>query len=215
MSIADIVLGLERRFLGKLTGMQYMDLSQIDELCEILASQVEDSDFAPDYVVGILNKGFYPALKVSEHLGLPLEFISISYPKLAVAGFNLTDSSTLSKAISFFYRGTPSLRSDFLAPSLEGKNVLVVDDDTGLGLTLSVATTTINQFNPRAIRTSTLFVAPDGYRPDFHAIELILSANPLLISKTKFPWMAHSPFFDEHNSIKTRYFAEHNHTPAE
>jgi hypothetical protein len=56
-------------------------------------------------------------------------------------------------------------------PSLKGKRVLVVDDVANSGGTLAKGRALARKAGARDVRTAVLVVRPDGFRPDWHALE--------------------------------------------
>jgi hypoxanthine phosphoribosyltransferase len=63
---------------------------------------------------------------------------------------------------------------------LQGRRVLVVDEITTSGDTLRLALAAVRDVGPAEVRTATCFARPDGYQPDFVALE---TDQPLV-----FPW---------------------------
>ena len=206
MGLSDVVLGLERQLLKHVIRLEFYDLNQTDELCKELSNKVEESDFNPDVVIGVLDKGFYPAYKMSEYLKLPLEFVHVSRPKHEVMGFKLYNSAVATKILSPFYKESkPSLKEEFNPSGITGLNVLLIDEDCSSGETFSVAENVVKDFNPNEIRTGTIYRFKDHHAPDFYVDEITLLNNPIVKFKIRFPWYFHSPDYEAVRSLMDSY----------
>jgi len=133
---------------------QYFQISweMFGELCRALALRVA-RDYEPDVVVGIARAGVVPAGGMASILRTDLFALTISRRKG-----------------SDQVRERPEILS--AAPSqLRGKRVLIVDEITTSGETLRMALAAARDVGPAEVRTATCFVRPQGFRPDFFALE--------------------------------------------
>jgi hypoxanthine phosphoribosyltransferase len=131
------------------------------ELCRALALRVA-REYEPDIVVGIARAGVVPAGVVSSILRTDLYAMTISRKE---GGENVRERPEVLSA----------------APrKLQGRRVLLVDEITTSGDTLRLALAAVRDVGPAEVRTATCFARPDGYQPDFVALE---TDQPLI-----FPW---------------------------
>lgn len=92
----------------------HLTWNDVQGLCLDLARQMQQSQWMPDYVVGITRGGSIPAVLLSQYLGVPCEMLKVS----------LRD-------------GGESESNTWMAEdSYEGKNILVVDDINDSGATI-------------------------------------------------------------------------------
>ena len=125
----------------------------IENMVRHIAGQIEKSAFKAEVVIGILRGGIIPAKLLADELGV--EDMGIIEIK--------------------FYRSVgnrsqrPYLRQPLTLP-VKDKNVLIVDDVSDSGLTLSVAIDAINLYSPKRLRTATLYVKPwTRLMPDYYS----------------------------------------------
>jgi hypoxanthine phosphoribosyltransferase len=104
------------------------------------------AEFQPDVVLGVVNGGVFLGGALAAPFRAELHPVRIE---------------------KF---GKRSLLPDRL-PSLEGKQVLVVDDVTVSGTTLAAVCEAARRAGARETRTATLIVRPTGNHSDFHALE--------------------------------------------
>lgn len=122
------------------------------ELCRALALRVA-REYEPDVVVGIARAGVVPAGVVASILRTDLYAMTISRRQGADQ-----------------VRERPEVLS--AAPAqLRGKRVLIVDEITTSGDTLRMALAAARDVGPAEVRTATCFARPQGYRPDYFALE--------------------------------------------
>lgn len=122
------------------------------ELCRALALRVA-REYDPEIVVGIARAGVVPAGVMASILRTDLYAMTISRRQA-------TDQ----------IRERPEVLSA-APPQLAGKRVLIVDEISTSGDTLRLALAAARDVGPAEVRTATCFVRPQGYRPDFHALE--------------------------------------------
>ncbi|MDT8340090.1 MAG: phosphoribosyltransferase family protein [Longimicrobiales bacterium] len=133
---------------------QYFQISweMFGELCRALALRVA-REYDPEVVVGIARAGVVPAGVMASILRSDLYAMTISRRQ---------GGDTV--------RERPEVLS--AAPAqLRGRRVLLVDEITTSGDTLRMALAAARDVGPAEVRTATCFVRPQGYRPDFFALE--------------------------------------------
>jgi len=125
----------------------------IDELSLSLAERIISSGFKPDAIVGIMRGGWIPARILADLLGVDiLDAIEIK-----------------------FYRGIGETREKPVVTrpplsDLRDKSVLLVDDVSDTGKSLSVAVSALVLLGPARIRTATLYIKPWSMSvPDYYA----------------------------------------------
>ncbi len=125
---------------------------EIEELTLILAEKIRASGFKPDIVLGIMRGGWIPARILADFLGVE-----------EIAAIEIK-----------FYRGVGETRERPVVTKppiadLRGRNVLVMDDVSDTGKSLSVAITVLTFFGPSSLKTATLFVKPwTMFIPDYY-----------------------------------------------
>ena len=132
----------------------YLELSweMFGELCRALALRVA-RDYDPDVVVGIARAGVIPGAVVASILRR--DFFSMKVSRRADGEVVRERPAVLSAA----------------PPQCAGRRVLLVDEITTTGDTLRLALAAVRDVGPAELRTATSFVRPDGYEPDYHALE--------------------------------------------
>lgn len=117
--------------------------AQFGDIARDLAEHVGRS-YRPQVVLGVVNGGVFVGGALA--VALQAEMLPVKIEKRSrIAGEKL--------------------------PSLEGRKVLVVDDVTSSGDTLSKATALALQAGAAEVRTAALVVRPRGHKTDYHAIE--------------------------------------------
>jgi hypoxanthine phosphoribosyltransferase len=109
-------------------------------------------DYNPDVIVAILTGGVIPAKLISDIIGIKnIKYIEIKFYKEV--------GKTQPK---------PTLKAIYV-DDLENKNVLIVDDVSDTGETLSAVSRVIELFNPQNIRSATIYVKPWSKKyPDYY-----------------------------------------------
>ena len=125
--------------------MREVGWAEFGNLARDLADRIAER-FRPDVILGIVNGGVF----LGGALATPLQ-----------AEFHPVRAQKKGRTVSV----------EALTDDLKGKSVLVVDDVTVSGDTLSAASKAAKKAGARETRTATLVVRPSGNHPDFHAIE--------------------------------------------
>ena len=160
---------------------QFLDLSweMFGELCRALALRVA-RDYGPDLVVGIARAGVIPAAVVASILRVDFYSMKISRKE---GGEEVRERPAILSA----------------APSqAEGRRVLLVDEIATSGDTFRLGLAAVRDVGPDELRTATCFVRPQGYKPDFFALE----TDRTII----FPW-DRKIFQDDELVVNPRYDA--------
>ncbi len=132
---------------------EYVSWSDIEFMVEHVAKLIEESKYKVDVIVGILRGGVIPAKLLGDELGVG---------DLGVIEIKL-------------YKGVgerahkPYIRQP-LTLSVKDKNVLIVDDVSDTGLTLSTAINALELYSPKKIKTATLYIKPwTKLIPDYYS----------------------------------------------
>lgn len=133
---------------------EFLDLSweMFGELCRALALRVA-REYDPELVVGIARAGVIPGAVIASILRLDFYSLKISRRE----GEEVV-------------RERPAILSA-APPQAEGKRVLLVDEIATSGDTLRLALAAVRDVGPAEVRTATSFVRPQGYKPDYFALE--------------------------------------------
>lgn len=133
---------------------QFFDMSWdlFGELGRALALKVA-RDYEPDIVVGIARAGVIPGAVIASILRL--DFFSIKITR---------------REGDEVVRERPEILSA-APPQAAGQRVLLVDEIATSGDTLRLALAAVRDVGPREVRTATCFVRPQGYKPDYFALE--------------------------------------------
>jgi uncharacterized protein len=122
------------------------------QLCVELGKKINEQ-YKPDIIVGVVKAGVLPAVVISSLFRKDFYTIKISRRK--------NDRIVHARPILF----VP------INDSVYGKKVLVVDEISLTGETLEMAKKEILDKQAREVRTATLFVHSDGFKPDWFALE--------------------------------------------
>jgi hypoxanthine phosphoribosyltransferase/molybdopterin converting factor small subunit len=138
---------------GSSESLFYVTWSDIEESVNDVASKVRSSGFEPDVVVGVLRGGVIPARLLADELGVD---------ELGVIEIKLYTGIGSRKP-------RPYIRQPLIL-DVYNKNVLIVDDVSDTGLTLSMAVEAIRLYMPAKLKTATLYVKPwTRLFPDYYS----------------------------------------------
>ena len=134
----------------KLVEFRYVSWPEYGNLAEALAEKVRSSGKSFDLVIGIARGGIPVAMVVSDHLGIKIDFINVkSYRRIAE-------------------RSSPRILST-LTESIEGKNVLLVDDLVDHGVTMDMVKQYLGELRPKLLESAVLFKKPwSKTEPDYY-----------------------------------------------
>jgi len=120
-----------------------------------LAKKVQSAGFKPDVIVAVARGGLIGARLVADVLGVP------DFTCLRIAHWGETA-----------VRGKEAVLERGIGGSVEGKNVLLVDDITDTGKSLSVAKSYLETLKPAQVKTAALqHISGSSFRPDFFGKE--------------------------------------------
>lgn len=141
-------------------GLRELVASELDAACRDLAQTIVRT-YEPEVIVGLVKGGVFAGEELAASLGC--DFVALRlHARSRDHGFRVPVAET----------GMP--------PSVEGKRVLVVDDVPGTGASLRAAEDAAKEAGAVDVRSATLVVRSDGFRPDFAALE----TEDLVV----FPW---------------------------
>lgn len=120
------------------------------------ADNIITSGYKPDMIIGLARGGWVFARVLCDFLGVK-DLLS-----LKVEHWGITATPDGEAKIKF-----P------LEVDLTGLKVLIVDDISDTGKSLTVASTHVKKLNPRIIKTATLiFLTGSNFKPDFYGVEM-------------------------------------------
>ncbi|MCE4610489.1 MAG: hypothetical protein F7B17_00775 [Desulfurococcales archaeon] len=138
---------------SKQRNLIYLSWNDIEEASSLIARRVLESGFKPNVIVGVLRGGIVPARLIADELGV--EDIGMLEVKL-YTGINLR-------------KPKPYVRQPLIIDVYD-KKVLIVDDVSDTGLTLSLALDFVRTYMPSTVKTATLFIKPwTRLIPDYYA----------------------------------------------
>ena len=153
-------------------------------MCRGLAEAIQ-ADYDPDIVVGIAKGGLIPASILASVLRRDIYPIRLSRRR---------------RDVVVLQRPAWVVR---LSDEVAGKNVLLVDEFSGTGETLREARKEADRKDARRVRTCTLYVHTDSYRPHYYALE----TDALIIQPWDFEvldrgrWVVHPEYQEEINYL--------------
>ena len=121
-------------------------------LCRTVAGQVKAADYEPDVVVALARGGWFAGRCLCDFLGLD-DLASLKMEHYVGTGER---------------SGEPTVRYPLPEGSVEGKDVLVVDDIADTGGSIQRAHEYVSQRDPGDLRTGTLqLLGTSEFEPDF------------------------------------------------
>lgn len=136
---------------GAARGVRELDWNQFAQVAKQLSTAVARG-FDPEAVVGVAKGGIFVGAEVAR--ALKREFFPVRLHKRSRDhGPKLQDAAKT------------------MPPQLRGRRVLIVDDIAGTGATLAAAVAAAKHVGALEVRTATLAVRKQGFRPDWFVIE--------------------------------------------
>ncbi len=131
---------------------------EVYSLAKSTADEVKKSKFRPDAVIGIARGGWFLARVLCDFLGVK-DLYSIKVGHWGVTAEKDQEGAKLHQGLNI---------------SLEGKDVLLVDDITDTGQSLEVAKQhVLESGKPDSLKTATLLhIATSAYKPDYYGKEI-------------------------------------------
>ncbi|MFC6836552.1 phosphoribosyltransferase [Halomarina ordinaria] len=124
----------------------------IYDLCRDVADQVKAAEFEPDVVVALARGGWFAGRCLCDFLGLD------DLTSLKMEHYVGTAQKT----------GEPEVRYPMPEGSVEGKNVLIIDDIADTGGSIERAHEYVTDRNPEGVRTATLqLLGTSEFDPDY------------------------------------------------
>lgn len=138
-----------------LTCCLFLDWKEIDKAASDAAGKIKASGFRPDWVIGVARGGVVPARLFCDLLHLK------NLAMLKVDHWGVTASPDGQARLSY---GTNV--------NLNGQKVLLVDDITDTGQSLTIAKQYLEEQQPAEIKTATLYhLTGSTFTPDFYGLE--------------------------------------------
>ncbi len=121
-------------------------------LCRDVADQVKAAEFEPDVVVALARGGWFAGRCLCDFLGLD-DLASLKMEHYVGTGVKADE---------------PQVRYPMPDGSVEGKNVLIIDDIADTGGSIRRANEYVNERNPGDVRTATLqLLTTSEFEPEF------------------------------------------------
>lgn len=161
-------------------GVLRLTWDEIMQMCRSLAEKI-DRDYDPDIVVGIAKGGVIPAAILASMMRRDFYPVRLSRRK--------RDVVVLQKPVWV----VP------MSEDVHGKAVLIVDEISATGETLREAHKEASRLGARRVRTCTLYVHTDSFRPTYYALE----SDALIIQPWDFEvldrgrWVIHPDYQEE------------------
>jgi len=147
-----------------------MTWDDVNQAIDLLAATLKNRTF--DVVAGIARSGLVPAVILAHRLGIR---------DFSVLDIKRTESDDIHAR-----KVSPSLIGVFNEELIDGRDVLLVDDIVGEGLTMRAARETL-QSRARAVSTCTLVVNRANFKGE-RLDELVDHFGCIAYSWVRFPW---------------------------
>jgi len=137
------------------SNLAHISWGKVEEMCKTISSQIKNSNFKPDILLGLSRGGLVPARIFSDLLNTNKVHI------LRVKSYNI--DKKISKPVIDDYK------CEF---NFKGKKILVVDDITDTGESLDVVKRYLAKkgLNPKNVKFATLHYKPNSrFKPDYFA----------------------------------------------
>jgi len=132
---------------------RFVSWEDIERWCKIVAKKLKEDGYRPDVIVGLARGGLVPARLLSDYL-------------------HIKDLYAV-KTEHWGITATPDGEAKLAQPlqvNIDGKKVLVVDDITDTGKSLTLALNHISELSPSEIKSATLLhITHSSYEPDYYA----------------------------------------------
>jgi uncharacterized protein len=144
---------------------------EIAKWTEAVAHDIEDNGFRPTVVIGLTRGGWVPARIICDHLQVKRLYA------VKTEHWGIT-ANNCGKA----------LLTQELNTSIKGESVLIFDDITDTGESLSLAEEHLKKLGPKEVRTATLLhITHSKKQPDYFEVEVPKEDWTWFI----FPWNLH------------------------
>ena len=133
---------------------RYISWPEYGNLAEALAEKVRAKGKKYDLVVGIARGGIPVAMVVSDHLNVKVDFVNV-------------------KSYNDIGKRTPPKILSTLTETIQGKDILLVDDLVDQGDTLNLMVGYLADQKPKTLETAVLFKKPwSKTQPDYYLEEV-------------------------------------------
>lgn len=188
------------KLAGLRMGLPYTmpSMAELDRLADELYGRVA-ADYKPGMVLGLLQSGFYPSYRMAEKFGCDIDFarVSTNYVRdiLFLQHFTyMRDPVTRETEHRLMWK-TPK--------RMDGRRVLVVDDESSSGSTLRVGKALAESKGASEVRTAVL-VDYNGQHADYDVVR-----EPYTRAGYRhLPSRRYSPFFEEYSGAVARIHEE-------
>lgn len=129
---------------------------EVYEMVRSVAEEVKSSGYKPEMIIGLTRGGWFPARLMCDFLGIT-DLVSLKVEHWIETG-QTKDEATIKYP---------------LVANLNGKKILVVDDITDTGKSLTASTEYLIQFNPKEMRAAVMQYIPSSeFKPDYFSQEV-------------------------------------------
>lgn len=187
----------------------FLGIDDVDKLIESSLVSIKKYGYKPEAVIAVLRGGYYPARKIADALSAQLGSIGISYYSFEILGINF---AYFPWVVDIILRSGGMKKAKLQKPldiNVEGRKVLLVDDDMGYGKTLECAINEIKKGKPREIKV--LILSPNNKEKliDFFPSNLydlsfdVQKKKGLYKDKLRFkwPWEQISPHYKDYQKL--------------
>jgi hypoxanthine phosphoribosyltransferase len=145
--------------------------NEIAKWTEAVANDIDDNGYRPTVVIGLTRGGWIPARLICDHLRVK-KLYAVKTEHWGITG-NMDGKALLTQELN---------------TSIEGENVLIVDDITETGESLGLAVEHVKQLSPADVKAATLLsFTYTKLVPDYYEVEVAEDDWTWFI----FPWNLH------------------------
>ena len=185
---------VESHLLKIMGRRRFFSYDDVDLLNDSLAEKIDHSGYAPEVVVGIAKGGEYPAFAISADFEAALASMTVNHYGMELNGFQIEDIVGAYRLARLFgYRPRADVTQDVAREVIEGKRVLIVDDDSYSGLTIKAALKSINKKGPLDVKTAVIHTYLGNPCVDFAGV--LTSRDSLYEKRQIYPWSPLSPSY--------------------
>ena len=173
----------------KLVNCKIVSWSEIEEWTNEVSSKMKGEGFAPEVVIGLTRGGWIPARLLCDIMNIK----------------DLYAVKTEHWGVTATRDGNAKLAQK-LSADVRGKRVLIMDDITDTGKSLSLAVEHVRSLKPKSLRTGTLLhITHSLIEPNYYSVEIPAENWTWFI----FPWN-----FNEDIRTLVKNAMEHGRTPS-
>lgn len=194
----NIIHKIQNQIFRIWSPFNFLNEKGVSNLVESLRYNIEQSGYCPDIIVGISSGGDYPAEELSKKLNTNFTKMQVSHYSLNLMGIKIDEivgAYRIAKALG--HKPKTELIKDVLPEEIEGKRVLIIDDDSYSGKTLDIAKESIKRKAPLDIRTGVLHTYQKNNIVDFAG--KYFPKKEFYDLKFRFPWSKMSPYYEDQN----------------